>query len=81
MMAKKAFDSDHIDRKKSGTRYYSIYRPTDDPNYVIIDPRFDNLADAEVPLASLRKLWNQVEGTVMVGPKTRIINIVESKEY
>ena len=78
---KKAFDSDPIDRKRSGTRYYRIYQPTDDPNYVIVDLGFDNLADAETALAALRKLWNQVEGKVMTGPKTRILNIVESKEY
>ena len=78
---KKLFDSDPIDRKRSGTRYYRIYRPTDDPNHVIVDLGFDNLADAETVLAALRKLWNQVEGTVMTGPKARILEIVESKEY
>ena len=78
---KKAFDSDPINRKKSGTRRYRIYRPTDDTNYVIVDLEFDNITDAEAALAALRNLWNQVEGKVMIGPKTRILNIVESKEY
>jgi hypothetical protein len=78
---KKAFDSDPVGRKKSGVRHYHIYRPTDDPNYVIVDLAFDTLSDAEAMLAALRKLWNQVEGTVMTGPKTRILDIIESREY
>ena len=78
---KKAFDSDPINRKKSGTRRYRIYRKTDDPNYVIVDLEFDTLTDAEAALAALRRLWNQVEGTVMLGPKTRMLDVIESKEY
>lgn len=78
---KKAFDSDPIDRKKSGVRRYRISRPADDPGYVIIDLEFDTLNEAEAALASLRRLWTQVEGKVMVNPQTRILDIVEAKEY
>jgi hypothetical protein len=78
---KKAFDSDPLGREKSGVRRYSIYCPHEDPHYVIVDLEFDNLNDAEAMLVSLRKLWNQVEGTVMVGPKARILNVMETKEY
>ena len=78
---KKAFESDPIDRKKSGVRRYRVFRPTDDPNYVIIDLEFDKLADAEAALSALRKLWVQVEGKVMVNPQTRILDVVESMEY
>jgi hypothetical protein len=78
---KKAFDSDPLGREKSGVRRYHIYCPHADPNYVIVDLEFDNLNDAEAMLVSLRKLWNQVEGTVMVGPKARILNLMETKEY
>ena len=78
---KRAFDSDPIDRKKSGVKRYRIYRPTDDPNYVIIDLEFDNINDARATLASLRNLWGKVEGTIMVNPQTRILDIVESIEY
>lgn len=78
---KRAFDNDPIDRKKSGVRRYSIYRPADDPNYVIVNLEFDTMADAEAALAALQKLWKQVEGTVMTGPKTRILNKIESIEY
>ena len=78
---KKAFDSDPINRKKSGVRRYRILRPTDDPNYVIVDLEFDNLNSAEAALADLRKLWTQVEGKIMVNPQTRILNVVENIEY
>ena len=44
---KKAFESDPINRKKSGVRRYNILRPMDDPNYVIIDLEFESLKAAE----------------------------------
>ena len=78
---KKAFDSDPIDRKKNGVKRYSIYRPADDPYYVIIDMEFENTNDAASTLATLRKLWDRVEGTVMINPQTRILDIMETKEY
>ena len=78
---KKAFESDPIDRKKSGVKSYRIYRPTDDKNYVIIDLVFNTVSEAESALVALRKLWSKVEGTVMVNPQTRILEIVEYKEY
>ena len=78
---KKAFDSDPIDRKKSGVKRYSIYRPADDLHYVIIDMEFENTNDAASTLAALRKLWDRVEGTVMINPQTRILDVVETKEY
>ena len=76
---KKAFENDPIDRKKSGVQSYRIYRPSDYPNYVIIDLEFENLTAAQNTLAALRKLWTQVEGTVMFNPQTRILDLIESK--
>lgn len=77
---KKVFDSDPISRKQSGARRYRIFQLTDDPNYVIIDLEFDNLKNAELTLASLNKLWSNVEGKVIFKPQTQILNIVESVE-
>ena len=77
---KKAFDSDPINRKKSGVIRYSILQPVDDPKYIIIDLEFDNLKNAEDSLVSLQKLWEKVEGKVMMNPKTRILNKIESVE-
>ena len=78
---KKAFESDPINRKKSGVRRYRVFRPTDDPNYVIIDLEFESLVEAEAALAALRNLWGKVEGTIIFSPQTRILDVVESMEY
>ncbi|AEE47971.1 hypothetical protein [Haliscomenobacter hydrossis] len=78
---KKAFENDPIDRKKSGVRSYRIYRPGDDPNYVIIDLEFENLETAQNALSALRNLWTKVEGTVMFNPQIRILDLVETKVY
>lgn len=76
---KKAFESDPLKRKESGVKSYRIYRPVNDPAYVIIDLVFENETDAGNMLAALRKLWGKVEGTVMMNAQTRIISIVEDK--
>lgn len=75
---KKAFDADPMNRKKAGVKRYQVYRPADDPNYVVIDLYFEDNENALKMLASLNVLWGKVEGTVMMGPKTRILDIVES---
>jgi hypothetical protein len=78
---KKAFDADPIDRKKMGIKSYHVYRPANDPNYVIIDLEFDDMTSAENTLSALKKLWNKVEGQVMMNPQTRILEEVDSHEY
>lgn len=77
---KKVFDSDPINRKKSGVQRYRIFHPVDNPNHVIVDLEFDSLQSAEQVLASLRKAWGQVEGKLITGPKTRLLQIKEAKE-
>lgn len=78
---KKAFDSDPVDRKKSGVRRYQISRSVDDPNYVMIDLEFDTLSQAEALLAAMRVVWGRVQGTVMTNPQARIVETAEIKEY
>ena len=78
---KKAFDADPIDRKKNGVKRYRVCRPADDQNFVIVDLEFDNENNLQLALAALKKLWTKVEGTIMFDPRTRILNIIESKEY
>jgi hypothetical protein len=77
---KKAFESDPINRKKSGVSRYRILRSTEDPNYVIIDLEFESLNEAEDALAALHNLWTKVEGQVMMNPQTRILDLVEAKD-
>ena len=78
---KNAFDNDPVNRKQAGVKRYTIFRQADDPNYVIIELEFDDLSQAEAMLSALQKLWNQVEGMIMMSAKARIIEFVESEEY
>ena len=78
---KKAFDSDPINRKESGVRRHRIFRPTDDPEYVIIQLEFETLHAAGEALTALRKLWTKVEGKVMTDPQTRMLDVAEAIEY
>jgi len=77
---RKAFDSDPIGRRKMGVRRYRVCRPTDDPNYALVDLEFDSAAEAEACLSALRTLWGRVQGSVMSDPRTRILDLVEQRE-
>ena len=77
---KKAFDSDPINRKKSGVKRYQVYQSVEDPNYVVIDLYFDSLEESAGALNALQKLWSKVQGTVMVNPKARMLNVKETIE-
>jgi hypothetical protein len=78
---KRAFDSDPVDRKKSGVRRYQVLRSIDDPNYVMIDLEFDTQSEAEALLAAMREVWSRVQGKVVLDPQARIVETVETKEY
>ena len=81
---KGAFDRFSDFRQQSGVRCYRILRPTDDPNYIMIDLEFDSLSEAENFLAVLwRNVWSSREtAPALLGePQTRIVEAVEVKEY
>lgn len=79
---KRAFDSDPVGRAEGGVRRYRISRPTDDPNYVIVDLEFDSSSEAEAFRAKLRELWGRVEGDLgLQNVQARIVEPAESKEY
>lgn len=78
---KRAFDSDLLDRKKSGVRRYRILRPADNPSYVMIDLEFDGSKEAEAFAAALRRMWGTAEAQkVMQNPQSRIGEFAEAKE-
>jgi hypothetical protein len=77
----RAFDSDPVGRERSGVRRHQVSRPTDDPMYVMIDLEFDSVAEAETMRTALQALWGRVEGTIMMSPRTRLVEVVERKEY
>jgi hypothetical protein len=76
-----AFDSDPVGRKQAGVRRYRILRPVDEPNRVVIDLDFDSASEAEAFVAAMRKVWNRVEGTIIMSPTARILESIETKEY
>ena len=80
---KKAFDSDPAGRERSGVRRYQILRPIDDPNYVMIDLEFESTTVAEAFLATMRQVWQSTTAMAALtdSPRTRTVEVVESKEY
>jgi len=78
---KKVFDSDPINRKRSGVCRHRIFRPSDDAHYVIVQLEFQTLHAAEEALAALKKFWTNIEGKIVFDPQTRILDIAEAIEY
>ncbi len=81
---KVAFDRDLLDRGGSGVRRYRVLRPTDDPNYVMIDLDFDAADEALAYLAALqRQFYSSREASLVSGGglQTRIVEVAEAKEY
>lgn len=78
---KAAFDRDPARREASGVRGYRVYRPVDDPQYVIIELDFDTRERAEAFVTTMRAIWPKVEGTLITGPKVRIVDCVEVHRY
>src|SRR5689334_21893772 len=85
-----AFERDPVGRKRSGVRRYRVFRPVDDPKYVIVDLDFERAPDAQAFLESLRIVWSQVELSLGLlresaadrrGPQARIVEELDSKEY
>jgi hypothetical protein len=77
---KKTFDSDPLDRKKSGVKSYRIYRAVGDSNQVIVDLAFENPDHAVATLQRLHNLWNAVTGSIVIDkPTARLLDFVESK--
>ena len=84
---KAAFERDPIGRKQAGVRRYRVFRPADDPHYVIIDLDFDHPAQAQAFLGKLQQVWSRADlspglaregGAATVPPLTRIVEEVDS---
>src|SRR5687767_5120848 len=58
---KQAFERDPIGRERAGVRRYRVFRPLDDPRYVIIDLDFDTPAQAQAFLEDLRGVWSRID--------------------
>ncbi len=77
---KRAFDADPVGRKNAGVRRYQVLRPVGNPNRVVVHLEFEMLAHAEALLASLRNLWKNAEGKIMMNPEVEILHADETKE-
>jgi len=83
-----AFRRDPVGRQRAGVRRYRVCRPADDPNYVIIDLDFDEVAQAQSFLQALQKVWSRPDlspglsrDSSATAPRTRIVEQVDSQEY
>ena len=76
---KEAFDSDPIGRKRSGVRRHQVFRPTDDPNYVMIDLEFDDVDHANAFLGKMQRIWSGPGKAVMQNPTAKVADLVERK--
>jgi hypothetical protein len=80
---KRAFDGDPVQREQSGVRRYTIFRPDDDPNYIVLDLEFDTLGEAHSFRRALEGLWGSGRAAPALAgkPQARILETVESKAY
>ena len=80
---KGAFDRFAPARAQVGVRRYRIFRPVDNPAYIMLDLDFDDGSAAEAFLAFLRReVWGSVQASpALLGtPQGRIIDAVERHE-
>jgi len=87
---KAAFERDPVGRKKSGVHRYRVFRPVDDPKYVMIDLDFEGPEQAHAFVEAMQKVWSRVDlspgllrepGAAKTIPRTRIVEEVDSKAY
>ena len=83
-MWREAFERNAGGRQQAGMRSYRIFRPADDLHCVMLDAEFDTGEEAQAFLDTMRtRVWPDPEkAPAKVGvPKTRIVEMVEAKEY
>jgi hypothetical protein len=82
-MWKAAFDRDPINRRRRGVRRHRVFRPLDDPNYVVGELEFETFADADACREALLELWNsrQAAPALVGAPRVRIVDTFETQDY
>ena len=60
-----------------------MFRPFDDPNYVVVELDFDTRDQADICHAALRDLWaGRTAAPALLGePRVRIVDAVEIRQY
>ena len=66
-----------------GVRRHRVFRPLDDPKYVVVELEFDTTAEADACGVALRGLWSSREAApALVGaPRVRMVEAVEDHQY
>ena len=82
-MWKAAFDRDPIDRRALGVRRHRVFRPLDDPKYVVVELDFATTDEAHACEAALQRLWSSREAAPALAgaPRVRIVETVEDEAY
>jgi hypothetical protein len=82
-MWKAAFDRDPIDRRGLGVRRHRVYRPVDDPHYIVGELEFDTAYEAQACAAALHELWSSRQATPALAgsQQLRIVETVEDRNY
>jgi len=77
---KGAFDADPVDRRGSGVRRYQIFRPIDDPAFVMIDLDFDSESEAANFLTAMRRVWKSPQAAPALDgePRARMVQAEET---
>lgn len=79
---KRSFDGDPVGRQQGGVRRYRVLRATDEPKRVLIELEFDAMDEADAFRTRLQELWGRVGSDLgLEGPRARILEEVEDKEY
>ena len=81
---KKSFDSDPLGRASSGVTQHTIYRSTEEPNYVVVHLEFGSPEQARTFLPRLRELWRRVGDKIGFAPaevQVRLFDEAERLDY
>lgn len=77
---KDIFDADHADRAGSGVKAYSILQAQDDPNFVVLDLKFESPELAEAFNQKIAGVISNKGQGVVLNSRRRIFSKAEYKE-
>lgn len=84
---KRAFERDPIGRERSGVLRHRIFRPVEDPKYVIIDLDFASSEAARAFAERLQTVWRRADLSPGLArdaagaPRVRVLTQVEAHAY
>jgi hypothetical protein len=79
---KATFDRFEEMRRQSGVKHHRVYRPTDDPAYIVVDLDFGTTEEAGTFLEFLHNnVWSSPQSAPALAgrPQTRILDLCEDR--